>query len=83
MHASADLDGEPSTGFFDVVYVNERRQPLVLAENLVADEARKLAKAEATRRHVGRMFSAGSAPHAQVVLIVPAGSATAGPEKGL
>jgi hypothetical protein len=63
---------------YDVLYMayrNGQPQRSVLAQGLDRDRACELARDEARRRNAGRMFLAGSEPHAigDVVLIVESG----------
>ena len=62
---------------YDVLYRDRRRGEKVLARGLPRDAACEVARAEARRRHAGRMFLAGSEPlhGADVVLIVESGRA--------
>ncbi len=57
---------------YDVLYRDRKRGEKLLARGLSRDMACELARAEARRRHVGRMFLAGSEPlnGAEIVLIV-------------
>lgn len=67
-------DGTPGATLFDVVYLDEHGRSRNLATSVPAEDAVRIAKREAERRHVGRMFSAGSPPQSQCVLVVPAGT---------
>ena len=60
---------------YDVLYRDRRRGEKLLARGLPREAACELARMEARRRHVGRMFLAGSEPlnGADVVLIVESG----------
>ena len=57
---------------FDVLYRDRTNTEQTIASGLAREAACELARSEARRRHVGRMFAAGSdlAPVADVVLIV-------------
>jgi hypothetical protein len=56
---------------YDVVH-HDRKRERIVASGLARDAACELARIEARRRGVGRMFLAGSeqAPRAEVILIV-------------
>jgi hypothetical protein len=58
---------------YDVVYLDRAHHERILASGLGRDSAVTIARAEARRLRVGRMFLAGSeqAPGAQLVVIVP------------
>jgi hypothetical protein len=58
---------------YDVVYLDRAHHERVLASGLGRDSAVTIARAEARRLRVGRMFLAGSeqALGAQLVVIVP------------
>ena len=57
---------------YDVLYLDQARHQRVIAAGLGRESAVTLARAEARRRRVGRMFLAGSDPSPQgdLVLIV-------------
>jgi hypothetical protein len=57
---------------YDVMYRNQRQGEKLLARGLAREQACELARAEARRRHVGRMFAAGSelGSPAEMILIV-------------
>lgn len=57
---------------YDVVYLDGTRHSRVLATGLRRESAVSIARAEARRRRVGRMFLAGSetAPSGELILIV-------------
>ncbi len=58
---------------YDVVYLDEAGQQVLIARSLAKEQACGLALEESRRRHVGRMFLAGSehdAPRGAQVLIV-------------
>jgi hypothetical protein len=59
---------------YDVLYLDQASQTRVIAAGLGRDSAVTVARAEARRRRVGRMFLAGSepSPRGEVVLIVAA-----------
>jgi hypothetical protein len=57
---------------YDVLYLDRGNRQWLIAGALPKDRAVELARAEAARRRVGRMFLAGSEPRGEVVLIVPA-----------
>ncbi len=54
---------------FDVEHVDEASRSSVIASNLTLEEAVALAREEAERRRVGRMFRAGS-PHVTNVIVI-------------
>jgi hypothetical protein len=58
---------------YDVVYLDRGQHQRVLASGLGRDSAMTIARAEARRLRVGRMFLAGSEPSlgGDVVVIVP------------
>ena len=60
---------------YDVVYLDRSQQHRVLAAGLGREGAVAIARAEARRLHVGRMFLCGSepAPRGELVLIVDSG----------
>jgi hypothetical protein len=60
---------------YDVLYRDGSNRERVLAAGVPRDRACELARIEARRRHVGRMFLAGSEAlnRADVVLIVESG----------
>ena len=57
---------------YDVLYVDQESHSRMIASGLGRDSAVTLARAEARRRRVGRMFLAGSepSPRGELVLIV-------------
>ena len=57
---------------YDVLYLDQASHERVIAAGLGRDSAVTLARAEARRRRVGRMFLAGSepSPRGELVLIV-------------
>ena len=57
---------------YDVLYRDPKHAERVIAAGLEREAACELARAEASRRHSGRMFAAGSdlTPVGNVVLIV-------------
>ena len=57
---------------YDVLYRDTTHAEKLIAAGLQREAACELARTEARRRHVGRMFAAGSdlAPVGEVVLIV-------------
>ena len=57
---------------YDVLYRDPSHADLLIAAGLDRETACELARSEASRRHVGRMFAAGSdlTPVGDVVLIV-------------
>jgi hypothetical protein len=57
---------------YDVLYRGRGHSEKTIATGLAKDAACDLARAEARRLHVGRMFAAGSdvSAHAETVLIV-------------
>ena len=57
---------------YDVLYRDPKHAERVIAAGLEREAACELARAEASRRHIGRMFAAGSdlTPVGNVVLIV-------------
>ena len=57
---------------YDVLYRDPKHAERVIAAGLEREAACELARAEASRRHIGRMFAAGSdlTPIGNVVLIV-------------
>lgn len=59
---------------YDVLYLDQASHPSVIAAGLARESAVTLARAEARRRRVGRMFLAGSepSPRGELVLIVEA-----------
>ena len=61
-----------SSTMYDVVYLDDKRHPEVVATGLNRESATGLARAEARRRHAGRMFLAGSenAPPTHAVVII-------------
>jgi hypothetical protein len=59
-------------GVYDVLYMDRRQREKIVASGLARQDACELARAEAQRRGVGRMFLAGSelGRAADLVLIV-------------
>ncbi len=57
---------------YDVLYLDQARHTSVIGSGLARTSAVALARAEARRRRVGRMFLCGSdpAPRADMVVIV-------------
>jgi len=57
---------------YDVVYLDDKRHPEIVATGLNRESAAGLAREEARRRHAGRMFLAGSenAPPTHAVVII-------------
>jgi hypothetical protein len=57
---------------YDVLYLDRTRHSSVLGAGLAREPAVTLARSEARRRRVGRMFLCGSesAPRADMILIV-------------
>jgi hypothetical protein len=57
---------------YDVLYLDQTSHQRVIAEGLARESAVTIARAEARRRRVGRMFLAGSepSPQGELVLIV-------------
>jgi hypothetical protein len=68
------IRGNPQEGIgvYDVLYMDRRQREKIVASGLARQDACELARAEARRRGVGRMFLAGSelAHGADLVLIV-------------
>jgi hypothetical protein len=64
---------------YDVLYLDRARHQSVLGASLARGPAVDLARAEARRRRVGRMFLAGSelAPRGELILIVESPSRAA------
>jgi hypothetical protein len=64
---------------YDVLYRDPTHAERLIAAGLDRDAACKLARTEADRRHIGRMFAAGSdlTPVGDVVLIVDSKQQTA------
>jgi hypothetical protein len=64
---------------YDVLYKDPKRVEQVIASGLDREAACQLARSEASRRHIGRMFAAGSdlTPVGDVVLIVESERRTA------
>lgn len=60
---------------YDVLYMERKRGSRVVACGLERESATRLAREEARRRHVGRMFLAGSVgmPNCDSIVIVPSG----------
>lgn len=56
---------------FDVLYLDRTQRQWLIAHRLPREVAVDVARSEAARRRVGRMFLAGSEPRGNVVLIVP------------
>jgi hypothetical protein len=56
---------------YDVVHLDRSNRSRVIACGLDRTAAVDLARVEAARRRVGRMFLAGSEPRGECVLIVP------------
>ncbi len=65
---SATADGSETV--YDVLYVDRAHQRQVLGTGLARERAVELAREEAHRRHVGRMFLAGSEPAERGELVV-------------
>ncbi|HSJ17068.1 MAG TPA: hypothetical protein VK920_03135 [Solirubrobacterales bacterium] len=59
---------------YDVLYLDQASHARVIAAGLGRDSAVTIARAEARRRRVGRMFLAGSepSPRGELVVIVEA-----------
>lgn len=57
---------------YDVLYLDRRNCPHTVAAGLAREAAVELARREASRRQVCRMFLAGSAPQGNCVVIVDA-----------
>jgi hypothetical protein len=57
---------------YDVLYLDHSNREKVLARSVARDAACDLARAEARKRRVGRMFLAGSVHSTDLVLIVEA-----------
>ena len=55
---------------YDVLYLDQTHHQRVIAAGLARESAVTLARAEARRRRVGRMFLAGSDPSPQADLVV-------------
>jgi hypothetical protein len=64
---------------YDVLYRDPKHLDSVIAAGLDREAACELARSEASRRHIGRMFAAGSdlTPVGDVVLIVESEQKTA------
>ena len=60
---------------YDVVHLDQAHHARVLAAGLMRDSAVNIARSEARRLRVGRMFLAGSedAPQGEMILIVESG----------
>jgi hypothetical protein len=60
---------------YDVLYLDQRSHLKVLASGLNRESAAGLAREEARRRHVGRMFLTGSAamPSSHAVVVIRSG----------
>ena len=67
-------EGKPGGTVYDVLYRDPKHSDRVIAAGLDREAACELARSEASRRHIGRMFAAGSdlTPVGDVVLIVEA-----------
>jgi hypothetical protein len=68
-----DQEGSDQEGsVYDVLYLDQSSHSRVIAAGLGRDSAVTVARAEARRRRVGRMFLAGSepSPRGELVLIV-------------
>ena len=65
---------KPGGNVYDVLYRDPKHSDRVIATALNREAACELARSEASRRHIGRMFAAGSdlTPVGDVVLIVEA-----------
>ena len=63
---------KPGGNVYDVLYRDPKHSDRVIATALNREAACELARSEASRRHTGRMFAAGSdlTPVGDVVLIV-------------
>jgi hypothetical protein len=70
---------KPGGIVYDVLYKDPKRVEQVIAAGLDREAACELARTEASRRHIGRMFAAGSdlTPVGDVVLIVESKQQTA------
>ena len=57
---------------YDVLYLDQRNRRRLVGTALARDAACDLARTEARKRGVGRMFLAGSgqSPHGELILIV-------------
>jgi hypothetical protein len=64
---------------YDIVYLDHTRHSRTLAKGLIRESAVTMARAEARRRRVGRMFLAGSEsePQGELILIVESHSRAA------
>jgi hypothetical protein len=64
---------------YDVVYTDQGNRQQLVATGLARDDACELARTEARRRRVGRMFLAGSeqSPRGEMILIVESASRAA------
>ena len=62
---------------YDVLYLDRNHGKQLVARGLHRDAACETARAEARRRHVGRMFLAGSEPGTNVIVIVDSRQAAA------
>jgi hypothetical protein len=60
---------------YDVIYLDGKSHPRLLAMGLNRESAAGVARAEARRRHAGRMFLAGSesVPRSHAVVIIRSG----------
>jgi hypothetical protein len=68
---------QPEAGAgFDVEHVDEASRSQLIASNLSLDEAIRLAREEAQRRRVGRMFRAGSPDVRNVIVITERAAAS-------
>ena len=68
-NASARPPGQEGS-VYDVLYLDQTSQSRVIAAGLGRDSAVTIARAEARRRRVGRMFLAGSEPSQRGELVV-------------
>lgn len=59
---------------YDVLYLDRRNSPHTVASGLKRDAAVEIARHEASRRRVCRMFLAGSEPRGETVVIVECGA---------
>jgi hypothetical protein len=64
---------------YDVLYLNDAKRCSILATGLTREVAMDVARVEARRHNVGRMFIAGSAnlPRSNAVLVIRSGPASA------
>jgi hypothetical protein len=60
---------------YDVIYLDTNSRARVLAKGLSRESAAEVARAEARRRHTGRMFLAGSesVPRSHAVVVIRSG----------